>query len=62
MLMQDVNTVPYSAWGKLKKTVKGYTYSIRGDATSKNPETVAVDVRVDGPTTSVQLVGTAGKH
>jgi hypothetical protein len=62
MRLEDTTTMPYSAWGKVKKTVSGFLLSARGDVNSKDLDTVAIDLRLDGPSTSIDIVGSAGKY
>jgi hypothetical protein len=62
MRLEDTTTMPYSAWGKVKKSVGGFLLSARGDVSSKDLDTVAIDFRLDGPSTSIDIAGSAGKH
>lgn len=61
MQIDDLNTTPYSYWGKIKKRVAGVALSARGAvAPSRNDDVVDVELRADGGGTSVQLTGKAG--
>ena len=52
---------PYSHWGKIKRKVQGFALSARGVTDSQTPETIDLDFRADGPSTSLQVTGKFGK-
>ncbi|KAI2496376.1 hypothetical protein MHU86_18112 [Fragilaria crotonensis] len=56
--LEDINTVPYSYWAKIKRKVKGFVVSARGASDSSDLQTIDVDIRADGPSTSLQVTGT----
>ena len=53
--------MPYSYWAKIKRKVKGFVVSARGASDSSDLQTIDVDIRADGPSTSLQVTGTLGK-
>lgn len=56
--VEDLNSMPpYSHWGKIKRKVQGFALSARGVTDSKTPETIDLDFRADGPSTSLQVTG-----
>ena len=53
--------MPYSYWAKIKRNVKGFVLSARGTSDSSDLQTIDLDLRADGPSTSLQVTGTVGK-
>mmetsp|Transcript_5192 Transcript_5192/g.7320 ORF Transcript_5192/g.7320 Transcript_5192/m.7320 type:complete len:271 (+) Transcript_5192:191-1003(+) len=60
MTVQDVDSMPYSLWGKIKRSiVGGFDLSARAEAQAQSLDQVGLDVRLDGDTTSLQVLCSA---
>ena len=53
--VQDVNQMPYSLWGKVKKTVSGWNLSAKVDSTSKDLSKWGVDLQAATASTAFQV-------
>jgi hypothetical protein len=60
--MSDLNSLPYTVWGKIKRAFGAFALSARGTVASRNMDLVGVEIGLDGPSTSVRVVGTAGEN
>ena len=57
----DVDSFKESVWGIVKRNVKGFGLSVRGQMSLSEPEGVSLDVQCDTPTsTNLQLQAVAG--
>jgi len=52
---QEVNQMPYSLWGKVKKTVSGWNLSAKVDSTSKDLSKWGVDLQAATTSTAFQV-------
>mmetsp|Transcript_4212 Transcript_4212/g.6393 ORF Transcript_4212/g.6393 Transcript_4212/m.6393 type:complete len:268 (+) Transcript_4212:116-919(+) len=60
MTVEDVDSMPYSVWGKIKRSiVGGFDLSARADAKAQSLSQVGLEFRLDGDTTSVQVLCSA---
>lgn len=61
VVVEDLKTLPYSIWGKAKKTFFGFDVSARGKVDSRFLDNIDLDIQANGPTTSFQLLGKGGE-
>lgn len=60
MGVQDFESLPYAVWGKIKRNIKGWNVSGRGEIRSQDLDSMDLDVQVEGDSTNVQFLGKAG--
>ena len=60
-ILDENNKLPFTVWGKATRGLRGYDVSVRGAMRSRDPGNLALSIRGDGPTTVVQVDGTAGE-
>ena len=64
MKIKELDEIPAaSMWGKVKKSFGGkLAVSVRGDLDVDHPDTLDLDVRINGYGTALQLIGQAGRY
>jgi hypothetical protein len=56
--MQDVDQMPYSLWGRVRRSVGGFNLSAKVDCKSSNPNLLGLNLQAAAPSgTVVQLTG-----
>lgn len=60
--VKDTESIPpYSVWGAVKRSVKGFGILVRGEVESANVDTVDVDLKCDAPSdTLLEMKATVG--
>eukprot|EP00543_Licmophora_paradoxa_P007931 CAMPEP_0202447966 /NCGR_PEP_ID=MMETSP1360-20130828/6744_1 /ASSEMBLY_ACC=CAM_ASM_000848 /TAXON_ID=515479 /ORGANISM="Licmophora paradoxa, Strain CCMP2313" /LENGTH=252 /DNA_ID=CAMNT_0049065301 /DNA_START=23 /DNA_END=781 /DNA_ORIENTATION=- len=61
VIVEGTKSMPYTAWGRLKRSIGDYNIGAKGVVKSTDLETVDLELTADGPIGALQVVGKAGQ-